>query len=252
MNEVTPLVLTFNEAPNLDRTLGALRWAARVVVLDSGSTDETAEIAHRFPNVDVVHRAFDAHAAQWNFGLAQLRTPWALTLDADYIVPPAFVEEMRRALERPEADGYRAPFRYCIGGRPLRGALYPPRIVLFRRDRARYVQDGHTQALDLDGVPGTLQTPIFHDDRKPLSRWLANQAKYAALEADKLLATPLGQLGRADRLRLRKLAPLVVPFYCLLARRLVLDGRAGLEYTLQRTYAEVLLALELSERARRS
>src|SRR5438270_13866515 len=83
--DITPLILTFNEEENIARTIGKLSWAKEVVVIDSGSTDRTIELARAtHPNVRIVERIFDTHAAQWNFGLAQVRTPWVLSLDADY------------------------------------------------------------------------------------------------------------------------------------------------------------------------
>src|SRR5690348_1584101 len=99
---ITPVILTYNEAPNIGRTLEALRWASAVVVVDSGSSDATTAIARRFPNVRIFERPFDDHATQWNFGISEtgIATPWILALDADYVVPPELAEELR-ALEPP-------------------------------------------------------------------------------------------------------------------------------------------------------
>jgi glycosyltransferase involved in cell wall biosynthesis len=253
LSSVTPLVLTYNEAPNLVRTLDALTWAERVLVVDSGSTDETLEIAARFPNVEVCYRTFDTHGAQWNFGLGLIQTEWVLGLDADFVLTDALVQEMRATRPPEEVSAYNIPFIYCIRGRPLRGSLLAPQPRLFRRTRARYVDDGHTQALRVEGGDvAAMRAQIRHDDRKPLARWLASQHKYALLEAEKLSSKADEALRFTDRLRRRKLAPLVVPFYCLFLKRLLLDGRAGLEYTWQRTYAEVLIALELLDRERAS
>jgi hypothetical protein len=175
-----------------------------------------------------------------------VRTPWVLTLDADYVLTPELVDELR-ALE-PDAMGYSARFRYRIHGRPLRASLYPDRVVLFRTDAGQYRKDGHRQELVLDGRTRSLEHPIDHDDRKSLARWLKNQHTYTAQEADKLLGVPARSLTRVDRLRRRGLGPVLMPVYCLVVKGLILDGAAGWRYTLERTYAELLLALELSER----
>jgi glycosyltransferase involved in cell wall biosynthesis len=239
---ITPLVLTYNEAANIGRTLDRLTWAERVVVVDSYSDDATVEIAEGYDNVALVQRTFDDHTSQWNHGLEQVGADWVLSLDADYQVPPAFVDEMRSLAPEEALGGYRATFTYCVFGRPLRATLYPPRIVLFRNERARYVQDGHTQRLAVDGAVAALDTPLEHDDRKSLPRWLDNQREYARLEAEKL--TGADDVGLADRLRQTDvLGPLLTPLYCLFAKGLILDGWAGWYYTLQRTYAELLLAL---------
>ena len=82
--DVTPFVLTRDEEPNIRRSLDGLRWANRVLVVDSGSSDRTLEIARGYPNVDVRTRAFDSFAGQSEWALGQIATPWALALDADF------------------------------------------------------------------------------------------------------------------------------------------------------------------------
>jgi len=246
---ITPLILTLNEAPNIGRVLQRLAWAERVVVVDSGSTDETLEICKRHPNVEVVYRKFDNHTVQWNFGLDQVRSDWCLSLDADYVVPEAAALEMLQATKNSAVDGYYASLRYCIHGKPLRSSILPPRLVLFRVSKARYRQDGHTQLLHLDGTRGNLTEEILHDDRKPLGRWLWAQDRYAALEADKILKSSFAELGWADRVRrARVIAPWLVPAYYLVARGGVRDGWAGADYAAQRAIAELVLALKLLER----
>lgn len=248
VKDITPLILTWNEAPNIGRALTQLQWATQVVVVDSGSSDETAAIAASFPNVRVVTRQFDSFGRQCNFGLDQIDSPWTLSLDADYICSPNLVDELAGLDETYSA--YTSQFVYAVFGHPLRGTLYPPRPVLFRTKQFRYWDDGHGHKLDLKAAAcGRLRRVIVHDDRKPLSRWLASQAKYASLEADKLLSHPLGELSRVDRIRRRILfaAPLTL-IYCLFWKRLILDGWPGIFYSLQRTYAEMVLSLELVDR----
>ncbi len=246
LTHITPVILTYNEAPNLDRTLQSLTWAKRIVVIDSGSTDETLAILQRYPQVDVLTRLFDTHANQWNFGLQQVQTDWVLSLDADYQLTAELVAEMATLPISTAIAAYYARFKYCVFGQPLRATLLPPRAVLFRRDRAAYFDDGHTQQLQVNGPTSELLAYIHHDDRKPLNRWLWAQDRYAILEAQKLQATPTEKLSLGDRLRQRKvIAPFVVLFYCLILHRGILDGRAGWYYAFQRVLAEVLLSLHL-------
>jgi len=250
LERVTPVILTLNEAPNLPRTLANLAWARRIVVVDSFSDDATCDIARADPRVALYQRRFDAHAAQWNFAISEtaIDTAWILALDADYQVSAEAAREIERRLDEPVA-GFRARFRYCVGGRALRGTAYPPVTVLFRRGEGRYEQDGHTQRLALKGAVGELAEPLLHDDRKPLSAWLAAQSRYARLEADKLASAPFGSLGAADKLRRTLvLAPPAMLLYCLFVKGNILDGRAGLFYAAQRTLVELMLALYLLER----
>jgi len=131
IEEITPLILTYNEAPNIGRALQNLKWASRIIVVDSQSTDSTVEIANSFPNVRIVSRAFDEHTNQWNFGLDQIESKWVLTLDADYVVPDLLRQEI--ALISTDTEVFYASFLYCVYGRKLRASLYPPRAVLFGR-----------------------------------------------------------------------------------------------------------------------
>jgi glycosyltransferase involved in cell wall biosynthesis len=250
MTDLTALVLTFNEAPNIARTLGKLAWLPSVVVVDSESTDATREIAAGFPNVRVVTRRFTTHAEQWNFGLEQtgIASEWVLALDADFVLSDAIIREIQSLQPEPATAGYWASFEYCIDGRPLRGAAYPPVAVLFRRNGARYQQDGHTQRVQLTGAVGRLNALIAHDDRKPLAHWLAAQSRYMALEAEKL-ARPGVTIGLLDRIRkLIVIAPPAMFLYCYVVRGGILDGRAGLFYALQRAVAEGILSLFLVRR----
>ncbi len=161
----------------------------------------------------------------------------------------AVISEIAALAPSDATAGYWASFRYCIDGRPLRGAAYPPVTVLYRRNRGRYVQDGHTQRIQLTGPRGALAAPIFHDDRKPLTHWLASQARYMALEADKLL-DPTARVGGVDQIRKWiVIAPPAMFLYCYLVRGGILDGTAGLFYALQRAVSESILSLFLVQRA---
>ena len=248
LGEITPLVLTKDEEPNIGRTLAQLAWATEVVVVDSGSSDRTVEIARGFPNVRVFTRAFDEHAKQWTFGLQQVRTPWFLALDADYFVPEELVREMEE-LDPGETRGYRVPFRYAVGGRVLRASLYPPRIVLAATPHATFWQDGHTQRIAVDGDAADLRTPIVHDDRKSFRSFLERQKRYMVQEAEKLRLRDPRSLGLAGRVRkLVFVAPPAVLLHALFVKGLVLDGRAGLRYAWERFVAELMLSRELLRR----
>jgi glycosyltransferase involved in cell wall biosynthesis len=245
---ITPMLLTYNEAPNIARALDRLAWARQILVIDSFSTDETVAIARRYPQVSLVQRPFDSFAQQCNFGLQQIETPWVLSLDADYILSEELVQELDSRDLTDGIDGYVARFKYCIYGRPLRGTLYPPRTVLYRKAKSRYRDDGHGHRVSVQGKLAPLRSWICHDDRKNLFRWLQSQHRYAALEAEKLLSTPRRELGQADRIRKTKvLAPLVVLPYCLLLKGGILDGWPGWYYAFQRALSEMLLALDLIE-----
>ena len=251
LDRITPLVLTYNEEANLPRLLAALDWAGRIVVVDSFSTDRTAEILRAHPRVEMFERKFDSHAKQWSYGLDEtgISTEWVLALDADYIVTPESLEELRKLDPDERVSGYRAGFRYCINGRPLWGSLYPPVTVLYRKKRASYVQDGHTQRAVIEGSVESLQQRLWHDDRKSLSRWLKSQDGYSDQEADKILGTSFAELPWSGRVR--KLLVLAAPaavVSTLILNGGIFQGTAGLYYAMQRTLAEILITLKMLDR----
>jgi glycosyltransferase involved in cell wall biosynthesis len=249
LDQITPLVITANEAANIGRTLSKLLWATRIVVVDSGSTDETLELLRRHPQVEVIQHPFADFASQCNFGLAHIHSPWVLSLDADYELSDEFVCELKSLAPNDNISGFQAGFVYRIHGRALRGSLYPPRTVLYRREKARYRNEGHGHRVVVDGNVMPLKAAVFHDDRKPLSRWFATQRLYAEREAEYLLNANRGSLSRADKIRLMGWsAPIGVFFYVLIAKGCILDGWAGWYYVLQRLMAETLIALEIIDR----
>jgi glycosyltransferase involved in cell wall biosynthesis len=247
---ITPLVLTYDEAPNIGRCLSRLDWAKRVIVVDSYSTDRTLDICAAFENVTLVQRRFDTHAGQWNFALDQVSSeaPWVLALDADYILTSEYLAEMLRLDLNAAISGYRSRFRYAVWGQVIRSGIYPASITLFNRNRASYIQDGHTQRLRITGPIGRMRSRIIHDDHKPMDRWVASQLRYAALEADKIIwqSRTGHRLRVTDWLRDRTpAAPLLAGIYCLILRGGILEGRAGWFYACQRIAAEAIISQAL-------
>jgi glycosyltransferase involved in cell wall biosynthesis len=251
-DQITPLIITYNEAPNIRRTLGKLLWAHRIVVIDSGSTDETVEMLGGYPQVEVIYHPFMDFASQCNYGLTQVVSPWVLSLDADYELSDQLIRELTSLVPADSAVGYWARFVYRVYGRALRGSLYPQRTVLHRKDRASYRQEGHAHRVVLNGNVLRLKGVIYHDDRKPLARWLTSQQRYARAEAEYLIAYRGEKSTLADRLRLMGWpAPFAALFYVLFVKRCLLDGWPGWFYALQRVVAEALLALEIMDRQSR-
>lgn len=248
---ITALIITFNEEANISRTIESLFWLSKILIVDSGSTDSTISIASNYPSVEIVRRKFDTFASQCNYGLSLVSTEWVLSLDADYVVSTELSQDILHAVATSGDNivGFSIPFRYCVWGRPLRGALLPPRTSLYRTTAGVYRNEGHGHRLELMGKVGRLSSPIFHDDRKPLDRWLQSQQRYMYDEVENLLVNDTAQLSFADRLRKHTyLAPFAVFFLCFFWKGGLLDGRRGWSYALQRMYAEILLLLLLMDR----
>jgi glycosyltransferase involved in cell wall biosynthesis len=250
LDDITPVVLTYNEEANIRRVLDRLAWAKTIIVVDSFSSDDTLELVDGYANVRRYQRPFDNFDRQWTYAVTEtaIATEWILALDADFILSDAFVRSLEALALDADVHGYETRFRFCIHGRPLRRSLYPPRIVLARRNSLVFSQDGHAHRVAVRGGTRPLPEPLDLDDRKPLTRWVANQQKYVQLELVKLRSTSRGQIEFADRVRVtRFLGPLVVLFYCLFVKRMIFEGLPGWYYTYQRVGFEILLSLYLIE-----
>lgn len=246
---VTPVILCYNEEENIERTLTQLRWAQSVVIVDSFSTDQTPTIASRFLNVVIYKRIFDTHARQWNYGLRKARTDWILSLDADYVISDELIEDISEIFYPSQFAAYRACFRMCVCGRPLRCGVMPPRLILFNKNYCHYYDDGHTQRLNVDGPISDLRGHVFHDDRKPLDRFLWSQSRYSILEADRIESLAQKYGGIKDFLRARTILwPFLLFFYVILWKKGFLDGSHGLYYAFQRLVWECTIILRLLDK----
>jgi hypothetical protein len=139
-----------------------------------------------------------------------------------------------------------------VNGHPLRGSLYPPRVVLLQREHVQVWQDGHAHRVLVEGETGTLAAKIIHDDRKSFARFVERQRHYMAQEAEKLRHADPRTLSLSGRIRkLIVVAPLAVLFQTLFVKGLILDGLPGLRYVWERFVAELMLSRELMRRGRR-
>jgi len=242
---ITAVVLTQDEAPNLARTLASLAWAPRVLVVDSGSTDGTLEIARGFPNVRVVAHPFETHGRQWAFAVAhpEIETRFVLALDADMSVDARFVTELRERFLPGEYAGGTVSFAFAVDGRRLLGSFYPRQLRVFERTRVRVGDRGHTHEFEIDGPVYRFRTRVTNDDRKPIERYLVSQIAYSRKEC--------ARIRRGDRLRFRDrlrrwglMAPLLFVASWVRAGG-PFKGRAALRYAHERAMYEAMLTLRL-------
>jgi len=255
LNQITPVLLTYNEAINIGRTLSRLTWAKDIVVVDTGSTDGTLEILARTPYVRVFSRKFETHATQWRYATEEtiIQTPWILRLDADYQVTDELRDEISNLNPNAYVNAYRISFDFAVFGHRLISSLYPANTILLRQGTFSICDDGHTERWDSIGPIKALKSRVIHDDWKTTERWLVNQVNYSKRNYFKIAMKselPRSKLSSLilDQFRRRPpLMPFVSFFYCLFIKGLILNGRAGLYYALQRLVAESSLSLWVLE-----
>ena len=239
---VTVAIITYNEAENLTELLPMLDWAAEVIVIDSGSTDRTIEIA-REHGARLQQRPFDSFALQRNFAIDQVETDWILSIDADERPTPRLVEAMARAVRRSDAGSrrpvaYHVPIRSHIFGKPVRrGGTQDDRpIRFFRRDRARWSGKVH-EVLEVTGPISQLDGWLTHRTQHDLHTFLTKMNRYTTLDAQARVA-----LGVPPRRFARLWAPPREVFRRLIYKQGILDGPAGWAFCFLSGLYEYVLA----------
>jgi glycosyltransferase involved in cell wall biosynthesis len=260
------LVLSQDEEIQIEGCLRSLVPAARVVVLDSGSTDRTLEIARGFERVEIVSRPFSSFADQRNFGLRRF-TPdaWVLHLDADERLTPGLAAELQ-ALEPPaEAVAYNLAGLVFIQGRPVPRAsgfpVYQTRLTKAAAFEFEQVGHGQKAPAALGALPRLRAAYEHHPFEKGFEHWRARHERYAEQEAQELVGGGPGpSLGQAlrDPIARRQwlkhatarlpFRPTLVWLYLLFVRGGIREGAPGREFCRRRRLYERLVV----RRARRS
>ena len=166
-------------------------------------------------------------------------------LDADYQLTDELIEEFARLDPDAPISGYRIAFDYAIFSRKLPTSLYPSNTILLRHGKFAVRDAGHTKSWSVEGPVVTLRWHVLHDDWKSTEFWLGAQSRYMRRELNQFAKTQSG--WKAWLRRRPPLAPFLVFFYCLFGKGLILNGRAGLFYALQRMVAEAVLSLMILE-----
>ena len=179
---ISVLVTTYNEAHNIGDCLAGVAWAEEILVVDSGSTDGTREIAIR-QGARVVEHPYESAARQKNWAIPQLRHSWVLILDADERVTPPLAAEIREQIAADGgADGYSIRRESTFLGVRIRHAGWGRDRVLrlFRRDLGRYDDVMVHESLELRGREERLREPLLHYTYRSLDDYLEKLGRYTA------------------------------------------------------------------------
>lgn len=266
---VTVVVLAKNEQVNIVECIDSLRWADEVVVVDDGSTDQTAALA-RQRGARVVQHAFESFARQRNWAIdhAECRNDWILMLDADEQATDEFAAEIREKIA--SADEELVAFQTCrklmLDGVWLKHSDgFPVWIMrLVRRGRAYFEDSGHGEVPvpRVEGRMGTIVAPFIHEAfRKGMDDWWTRHVRYAGREAlrERLLMRDANRWAlfsrdRSERRRALRAWARSLPFrgplrfvYQYILGRGFLDGRTGLRFCRMMACYESMIAIRKSE-----
>lgn len=248
---VTVAIPVLNEETNLDRCLDRLTHFAEVVIIDSGSTDRTREIAEA-SGARVVDFRWDGRYPKkrnWFLQNDPPRQPWVLFLDADEFVDDQFSNTLAEMLATTDCEGFWITYRNIFLGRELRHGLQQRKLALFRVGSALYerIEEDGWSTLDMEihehpivqGKVGEISATIEHRDFKGLSHFLSKHREYAQWEARRCAALRQTPEARAhftgrQRFKYRHLAKWWYPWFYFIftyvVKRGFLDGAAGFHY----------------------
>jgi glycosyltransferase involved in cell wall biosynthesis len=249
---VTAIVPTLNEEENVAECLAGLSFADEILVVDSGSTDRTREIAAAVPRTRVLQHEYLGNGPQCNWAMDQASEPWVFIVDADERVPPALGAEIRELLDSesgPRPDLFFVRRRnFFLGRAILHSGWGTDRLVrLVRRGTARYPERRVHSDIETDGrgpVP-TLATPLEHVTAKTLPAYLEKLHRYAAWGAEDLYRS--GRRAGLPTIVFRSVWRFVRTF---VVQAGFLDGRHGLLVCALQSYGTFLKWAFLWERRR--
>ncbi|MGP8252265.1 MAG: glycosyltransferase family 2 protein [Terracidiphilus sp.] len=223
-------IITLNEAANLPRTLRSVIGLGEVVVVDSGSTDGTVEIAEQ-AGARVFNEPWKGFGAQKNSAIAKAAGEWILSLDADEEVSPALAREITDLLAgEPAFAAYRIKRLNHFLGTPLRhGGYWPDRkLRLFRRGAASFEERPVHETMRSDGPVGELKGHLIHHCYATIEDYVEHMNRYSTIGAEALVASGRARRGWAWLAWNAVLNPAATFVYNYVFRLGFMDGRAGL------------------------
>jgi len=219
-------IIACNEAHNIRACLQSIAWADEVIVVDSGSTDQTVEICRQL-SAQVIQRPWPGHVRQKQYALEQASGDWILSLDADERLSPEATEEIKRIVLRgsPAADGFILPRQSYYLGRWIRhGGWYPDyKLRLVRRGTAAWGGDDPHDKLILQGRTAKLQGKILHNVYASIADQLRTVDSFSRITAEQW-----HRQGRRSSLALMLLKPPARFLECYVWKLGFLDGMPGL------------------------
>jgi len=226
MSELTCIIITHNEALNIEDCLKTLDFCKEVIIVDSGSTDATVSIAEAYGCKIVKTPDWPGYGRQKQRALDLVTTQWALSIDADERVTPDLREEILYAITRNQHSGYLIKRRTNFLGHWMRGGGWYPDFVLrlVRKDHARFDCAAVHEKIIVSGPVGRLNSFFLHFSYRTLGDVFTKQQRYALLSSKKIRSIKGGKISI-----LLSIARAAWTFFRLFfLQRGFIDGRYGL------------------------
>ncbi len=183
--KISAVVITKNEGQIIEQFLTKLNFVDQIVLVDSGSQDDTVPKAKKFKNVTVLTRPFDNFSAQKNFGIEQVKHEWILFFDPDESVVPALKQEILEAVAKGTKDAYYVRRQLYFMGKKIKYSGFQTDWVirLGRKSACRYNGRLVHETMEVSGSTGKLKTRLPHHTYKSMPDYLAKLDQYSSLQA---------------------------------------------------------------------
>jgi len=183
---ISATIITLNEEENIKRALGSLDFVDEIVVLDSGSSDNTVKIAKEM-GAKVYHRHFDNFANQKNAALAKTTYDWILSIDADEVISKDLATEIQTAIKDEKFQGFLIPRRNFILGKEIKHSRWSPdyHLWLWKRNLGKWQGKVHEEVI-INGLVGKLKNAKLHFSHQSIGEFMEANNKYSDLEAEAL------------------------------------------------------------------
>lgn len=194
---VAVVIPTYNVGDIIGECLDRVRWADEVIVVDMFSTDQTAEVCRRYPNVRFFQRR-DYIFGNVNFGMEQATADWVIRLDSDELLSSELQESIQAVLAHPESrvSGYRFPSVQFMFGEPLRHGVGLPernlRKCMFRRGAGHYLCRSEHEDILTDGPIGVLRGHFEHRTNHTVDEVLRKTSYYTSKDLERVSPLELG------------------------------------------------------------
>jgi len=228
--KISVALITLNEEVNLPRTLESVKPLVRdgqgeIIIVDSGSTDRTLEIARSF-GAKIFSEPWKGFAAQKNSAMEKASGEWVLQLDADEALEAELILELHHALEQSgNCVGYWIPRKNYFLGRWIKhGGFYPdPKLRLIRRGAGKFEEYGAHPTIKVEGATGRLKHALIHNAYPDLSGYIDHMNSYSSSGAE----VAVGKGHRGFSLLNIVVRPKLTFLYNYIFRLGFLDGREG-------------------------
>ncbi len=182
---LTGIVLTKNEAENIEACLASLAFCDQIVVIDDNSVDGTVKIAKKMGAEVLVHALDNNFASQHNWSLEQIKSPWVLFIDADERISPELAAEIKVAIEKIEFKGFFLPRVDYLWGKELKyGDLYGAKFLRLARRGAGIWRGKVHESWVIEGRTGKLKNPLLHYPHQNFVEFLQHINTYSTIKAD--------------------------------------------------------------------